>query len=360
MTMYKKIKQVFQEKRLPWFISNRIEKLKNTLYFVKNNLSYVFNTPSHDDNKLISYVCGFHGGTGGAFAAASIANILASRYRVEFVTYFTSDINRLLSKKVKLVLQANLKSDLFICDAECEHSFYQQLKSLNKKLIISCHCLPEQSHGLEPDYIIKSLTYADCVHFVSAIQQEAFQLSNAQCRVIPNTSKKINKTILTNNVGSVGNLSDVRKNANESIKIALASKASAIHLWSVKQDIWQNNRVITHHWETDKNKIYNSFDVLVFMSELETFGLVVIEAMSAGIPCMLSAIPVFKQFEKCPGIVIIDAENKQQAGDILNTLLTDKAELSQKLRNYFDDNYSEMAIFKQWNALVVHVMKQKN
>ena len=158
--------------------------------------------------------------------------------------------------------------------------------------------------------------------------------------------------MFTNNVGSVGNLSDVRKNADQSIKIALASKADAIHLWSIKQDIWHHERVVTHSWETDKEKIYNSFDVLVFMSELETFGLVVIEAMSAGIPCMLSDIPVFKQFEQCPGVVIIDAVKETYAPEILNELLANKAELSHEMFHYFDKTYSEKAIFSKWNELI--------
>jgi glycosyltransferase involved in cell wall biosynthesis len=351
-----KIKLLLKEKRLPWFVLYRVKKLKNSIFFILNKSSNFFVFKNRKPKKLITYVCGFHGETGGAIAAASIANLLSSEYRVEFVTFLTSDINPLLACEVKVVRKVNFQSDLFICDAECEHTFYQKLRDLNKKLIISCHCLPDQSHGLKPEYIVKSLSYADIVHFVSDLQQDAFKLLNNACQIIPNTSQKVNKTVCTNNAGCVGNLSNVQKNVNKSIDIVLNSKANNIQLWSVKEDIWKHPRVITHSWESDKLKVYNSFDILVFMSEVETFGLVVIEAMSAGIPCILSNIPVFKQFKECPGVVVLDDNNEHDASNILNALLKDKPILEEKMKRYFDKTYSSKAIFSQWDSLVLEVL----
>jgi len=356
MNICEKIQLLIKEQQLPWFIQKRIKKTRNTYYWFKNQINHCFKPKS--DKALITYVCGFHGETGGAIAAASIANLLATQYRVEFVTPYSSDINPLLSKAVKQVKHASFNSSVFICDAECEHAFYQKIKAHNIPLIISCHCLPEQLHGLEPAFIVKSLTYADKVHFVSAIQQVAFGLNNQQCKVIPNTSQKINKTQVTNNTGCVGNLSDSRKNAAASIDITLASNANAIHLWCAKEDIWKNEQVVVHQWETDKEKIYNSFDVLVFMSQLETFGLVVIEAMSAGIPCLLSDIPVFQQFSSCPGVIIVNENKKEQAVNALNELLLNKENLSQEMMNYFNEHYSTKAVFNQWDSLVKCILKQ--
>ena len=66
------------------------------------------------------------------------------------------------------------------------------------------------------------------------------------------------------------------------MRIALKSNADCIHLWSLEEDRWNNPRVKVHSWESDKDKIYDSFDVLVFMSLEETFGMVVIEAADPG------------------------------------------------------------------------------
>lgn len=354
--MFKNVLSFFDEKQLPWFISHRLQLIKNSFYYYKNRLFHAFLNCEKGENLTITYICGFHGETGGSAAAASIANILAKKYKVEFVSFVTSDINHLLDSAVKVIKKTDFTSDLYICDAECEHTLYEQINRLNKKLLISCHCLPNDLHGLTEEYILKSLSYADMIHFVSDVQKEAFQLNAQKVKVIPNTSQPVHKNKLTYNVGSVGNLSDLRKNAKQSIEIALASDADTIQLWSVKKDLWQNPKVVTHAWETDKQKIYNSFDVLVFMSELETFGLVVIEAMSAGIPCMLSGIPVFKQFKDCPGVVIIDEANKDNAAELLNQLLKDKSHLAEKMKEYFESHYSSNAIFKQWDDLVCQVI----
>jgi glycosyltransferase involved in cell wall biosynthesis len=59
--------------------------------------------------------------------------------------------------------------------------------------------------------------------------------------------------------------------------------------------------------------IYNTFDVLINLSKQETFGMVVIEAMSAGLPCLLSSIPAFEQFRGCRGVRFIDETTSEQA-----------------------------------------------
>lgn len=354
--MKNKIKNILSERRLPWFLAIRIKEAQNTFYFLLNRAMNLFCASFNKGTPLISFYCGFHGNSGGTFAIANIANILATKYQVEFVTYPSSNFNRLLNSNIKLVRNPNFSSSVFVSDAESDHGFFEKLKLLDKRLIITCHCFPYESHGLEPKHIIKSLSYADKVHFVSSSQQEAFQLEPKKYEIIPNTTKKINKKTTTNCVGCVGNLNNIQKNVDESVEIALASKAEAIHLWSIKKDVWHNKKVIVHDWESDKEKIYNSFDALVFMSQLETFGLVVIEAMSAGIPCLLSSIPAFEQFRGCPGVKIISSNSHDNAAELLNELLVNKNILGEQMKIYFDKTYSEAAIFQQWDNLILKTL----
>jgi len=349
------IKSVLVNKRLPWFVVSRIRKARNSYHYFRNKVCNYFQEES-GCNKIITFRCGFHGDTGATSAIANIANLLANKYHVEFVTYPSSNFNKLLDKEVHLVNRPNKRSDLYICDIVCEHSFYEEIKRSEKKLIITCHGLLNELHGnIAPEYLKKSLEFSDKVHFVSFIQQESFQLDEGTYEVIPNTTKQVTKKIQTNNVGSVGNLDDERKNADASVKISLQSNANAIHLWSAENDSWNNEKVIVHEWESDKNKIYNSFDVLVFMSRSETFGLVVIEAMSAGLPCLLSPIPVFEQFLDCPGVVISDPNDKDTP-KILDDLLKNKEQLRASIIQYFNKTYSGPAISEKWFNFISNVI----
>jgi glycosyltransferase involved in cell wall biosynthesis len=214
-------------------------------------------------------------------------------------------------------------------------------------VIVSCHGFLKEGHGLNEEHVKTSLDMADKVHFVSQAQQNVFKLPERKHFIIPNTSQQISKTVSTSNIGTFGTLNS-NKNVEESVKIATASNACQIHVWGVEKDIWRNNRIIVHNWEKNRNKIYNSFDVLVFMSKSETFGLVVIEAMSAGIPCLLSNIPAFQEFNDCPGIIIAEDTEITSASTLLNKLLSDKEQVKHEMQQYFQKQYSKNVIAEKW------------
>ena len=348
------------EKRLPWFLKSRFEKGKNLFYYFKIKFENSFQRPGSNSKDLlkITFVCGFHGETGGAFAIANIANLLAKNYNVRFVSFPFSNYNKALDNMVSIVRAPSFDSDLFICDVSCDHEFLESLRSKNKKVIVSCHGFLNDSHGLLPERVSKSLALADKVHFVSKVQQDSFNLPDGKFDIIPNTTKKIRKTIFTRNVGTVGSLDNPRKNAEVTVAIALKSKAELIHLWSAKNDKWKHAKVIVHPWEGNRNKIYDSFDVLVFMSQVETFGLVVIEAMSAGIPCLLSDIPAFEVFRDCPGVYIVDSSKTNEATKLLDEILRNKENLRHPIASYFDQVFSEKQILKKWVTSISNLMEQ--
>jgi len=348
--MLRKVNGIIKEKRLPWFISSRLEKILNSFYYFRKRCLVQHGKKK---SKTIVFNCGYHGKTGGVFAIANIANLLSKEFNVEFVSYPTSNYNRLLVNSIKITPNPDLKADIFLCDVSCDHVFFQTIKGTQKKIIVSCHGLPTSLHGLDNQYVDSSLSYADLVHFVSQYQQESFNIQDKKYVIIPNISTKIRKESNTNNVGVVGNLNEERKNVKEAIDIALESDAGKIHIWGADNHQYNNSRIIVHPWENDKTKIYNSFDVFVLMSKEETFGLVVAEAMSAGIPCLLSDIPPFESFALCPGIKIISNNNRKKAPQILNDLLSDRKILKNAIISYWQDNYSDTAIIEQWRRVII-------
>lgn len=335
---------------LPWFIQKRLTRLQNAGYFYRNQAANI--ARSQSEAITIGFICGYHGNTGGTMAIASVANLLAPHYRVNFATFPASNYNRNLSKKVSLTREQLPVSDIYICDASCDHEMLKAIRAAGKPIIVSCHGLPAALHGMAPEYIRQSLDLATRVHFVNSVQQQAFNIDSSHVVIIPNTSTSVRKTRYTHNIGTVGNLDEPRKGAATTIAAGMLSGAEEIHLWSTHSEHWSQEKVRPHPWENDKATIYNSFDVLVFMSTLETFGLVVIEAMSAGVPCLLKRLPAFEQYRQCPGVVLTDSEDPTELARLIDELLAQKESYQDAMPAYFEAHYAGAAILGQWQSAI--------
>lgn len=347
------------ETKLPWFLSSRIDKFINSYFYFKNRFSFFIKKRSQSHLLgRITFNCGFHGTTGAVDSIANVANILSKKYSVEFYSFPASNFNSKLNDSVKIVSKINLNSELFFCDLSCEINFFKELKKLEKKLLLSCHGMLNSQYGLSADKKLEAISYADLVQFVSPVQQLEYQLEKNRYVIVPNMVKPVKKLNFTNSVGAVGNLNLLNKNAEASVNIALASKADKIHLWSLDDDRWDNDRVVVHGWEKNKEKVYASFDVLVFMSKEEALSMVVLEAMSAGIPCLLSNIPAFEQFSGAPGVYLVEPSDINSASDLLNQLLNFKESLKTDIIEYWESNYSERVVSEQWIDLVSNLVKK--
>lgn len=341
---------MFKQIKFPWFVQLRIDKLINQYSYFRNVFSLRIRDQKRysKDKPKITFQCGFHGTTGAVESIANIANLLSEKYNVEFVSYPSSNFNPKLHPTVKIVKKINFDSQYFFCDLSCDESILKKLKNKNKKIMLSVHGMLHSQFGLSSKQKMNAIQYADIVQFVSPIQQEEYQLDPDKVIIIPNMVIQNKKSNITNNVGVVGNLNLVNKNVDASVEIALASKMDKMHLWSIDTDKWNNSKVICHSWESDKYKIYSTFDVLVFMSQEEALSMVVLEAMSMGIPCLLSNIPAFEQFSSCPGVHLVNPSEVTEASLILNKLLEDKSILRQDIFNYWETFYSKKAVKEQW------------
>jgi glycosyltransferase involved in cell wall biosynthesis len=347
MDLFNRVSQLISSKKLPWRIVNSLNKIINVYNYYSNFVTSLFKLRKEGEQIKIVFCCGFHGVSGGPIAISSIANMLAYKYQVKFVTYPTSNYNKLLNSKVKLIASVEYDADTFIADEGCDHKVLEKMNLAQGNLIITCHCLRDRLTGLDPDYIYRSFSFADEIHFVGEVQQNSFKLERAP-RIIANSCFHVNKTVHGNSAGTVGRLTDPDKNAKLSFDIARKANLQPFHLWGADAKDFQQSSAVVHSWETDKQKIYNAIDVLVFMSKYETFGLVVIEAMSAGIPCLLSNIPAFQQYRDCPGIEFVDLNDPEGAENKLIYLMENKEDLRCEMMAHWQKHYSNESVAQQW------------
>jgi len=327
-----------------------------------NALSYLTKRIRHRTNKhslSIEFVCGFHGKSGGPIAIASISNGLAKAFNVSFVLTATSFYARLLSSEIKFTRNIDFSKDVYIVDLSADENLISQIKARNKLIILTIHGLRNALHQLNTAHIDEMLRLADKVHFVGQVQQDSYQLPIESFFIIPNSAQTVIKRQSTGNIGVVGNLDEPRKNAAKSVEIGLRSNCETIHLWSTSKQFTNNSRVIHHSWENDKQKIFDSFDVLVFLSQQETFGLVIAEALSAGLPCVLSKIDAFIPFKSCPGVILVDEADLNIAHTHINHLMQNKESLKPLIQKFFHDNFSQTKISQRWHEKVIELSQPK-
>lgn len=334
------------------------------LYKLKKKLAAIYNKKKRTSyyqpisEIKIGFVCGFHGKTGAPVAIANIANGLAQTFNVSFEEYPNSFYYSLLDKSVQLEKKIEDDKDIYIYDLRADVDEVRKRKYANKIVIVTIHGLKPPSDSLADNHINQMLSLADNVHFVGNVQQDSYQLPKRQYFIIPNGVKPVKKSEITNNIGVVGNLNKCKKNAPLSIKIGLESKCDQIHLWSTNKSYSQDRRVVTHNWENNRDTIYNSFDVLVFLSQQETFGLVVAEALSAGIPCILSDLQAFLPFKECPGVILVKSNDINEAHLHVNRLLAQKVNLRNQIIEFYQQHFSLDKINRLWCSKVLELIEK--
>lgn len=299
------------------------------------------------DQKRIVFNCAFHGITGATIAIASIANLLAKRYRVDFIAGPFSNYNAMLSGNVAVLPGAQLANtayDLYVCDGHTELAVFERLAAQGKKCLVTYHGVQRKDNNLQKVYL------ASKAHLVGEVQFMHHTVDPARYFVIPNYCEPIDKRHQVNNVGIVGRIEDPNKNVAEALMLAKQSAAREIHVWGGAESVRIDERVVYHAWTGNKRKIYNSFDVLISMSKEESMGMTVIEAMSCGIPCVLADIPGFQIYRGCPGIALVPPGLTQEAVAWLDRFLSIKAELRLPMMEYWQQHYSEPVISRRWFA----------
>lgn len=317
--------------------------MRNGLGFAQNKAASLVSRRA--PGKRIIFCCNFHGTTGATIAIARIANLLADRYRVSFAAGPFSDYNAMLGKKVAIVPPGSIRADaydLYVCDGEMDLAFFSWLAEHDRKSLLTIHGVLRKENRLE------KVALASKSHLVGEVQFMHHQVDPSRYFVIPNYCERIAKTRHGRNVGIVGRLDDPNKNVPEALAIAKLSDATEIHLWGGVDDRPPEGRVKYHRWTRNKNRIYDSFEVLISMSKEESMGLTVIEAMSCGIPCVLADIPGYRVYRDCPGVALVPPGDRAEAAQQLNRFLNTQPELESGLIGYWDRHYSRHAVAETW------------
>ena len=228
-----------------------------------------------------------------------------------------------------------------------------------KTFILTCQSIHLHLHGVPQPDIIKKLKLRSHIHFVSEHQRSEFVRQypdidiETKSFVIPNFTRQSFKRSVTQNIGMIGHLGRVDKNALSGIQLAQQTNAQSVQCWGSYEVYGLDkpssiSKLQLNGWCNNLIKMHESFDVLLSASQFETFGLVVVEAMSAGIPCVLSDIPVYRElYSGCKGVIFLNGD-KQKDIEAINQLLEHNDILKSDIINFWRERFSNETIESKW------------
>ena len=339
--------------RVPWRLKNASRVIRNFFHYGLNKACNAFSRSRRKPQ--IIFVCKqFRGVTGSTVAFCRIANLLADRYAVDFVSKPCQAENTLLRRSVRIIGDDKpTHGEIYITAGDVDMSYVRELHDSGKIVIPSMHAI------LTKDNDLRRLYTASKAHLVGEVQLMHHTIDKERYFVIPNCCPRIRKTRTTSNAGIVGRVDDPKKNVSASLDIARSSNASEIHLWGGPESKKIDKNVYVHEWSFSLEKVYGSFDVLISMSREESFGLTVIEALSAGIPCVLSDIPAFRAFGNCPGVTLVSLNDPMSGVRAVNEYLTRTFDLTTAIRDFWEQHYSEAAVGELWFSRIEPLLKAK-
>jgi len=348
--------KISMKPRIPW----RVGRLAFLIYqHVRCWLSRL--SPKKYNALDISFFCNYQEHTTGATVAiACIANTLGKRHNIDAVIKPHSGYSNQFNLSIKQYWSVNsIKGKIVFVDIEQNNAAIEKLLRDGKTIVLTCHAFPLQLHGVPQPDLIKNLTLSSYIHFVSEHQRYEFiqKYPNIDIEtksfVIPNFTRQSCKESVTSNIGIVGHLGRIEKNALNGIQLAQQSKAESIQCWGSYEvhgldDPSSIPKLQLNGWTDNLAKMHESFDILLSPSRFETFGLVVVEAMSAGIPCVLSDIPVYQElYSDCKGVAFLSG-NEQKDINAINQLLEHKDTLKPDIINFWQERFSNKMVESKW------------
>lgn len=310
-----------------------------------------------DDRPSIEFNIPFYGYTGGSYAIVVVANMLSRSFNVSFYTTPTNVLNRYLADQVRMVTAPSMDCDIYVMEAGSDARLMQRIAARGARLVISCHGFPSdgdvslKNHGYSDSEVYEAFQIASNSHFVTEAQLVAFWQHGANPpdpRVISNGVDQVVKIGRTRSVGIVGDAALPLKNVARAVAAAEASLAEEVHVWGRFSETFGSRRAIWHGFESDKNKLFSSFDVLVSLSFNETQPLIVLEAMSAGIPCVLSNLSCYAEIRGLAGVWFVDPSDVAGATAAINDALDIPAPVRDGLRAVWERVYSPNVVERKW------------
>jgi hypothetical protein len=255
--------------------------------------------------------------------------------------------------------------DACVIESGIEESIVSRVKHSGASIILTMHGAPSiaggaRNYGYSDEQIANTLKAVDSIQYVSDVQLPFFDdIPVLHRRKIPNYVQPVEKTARGRAAGLVCDTTLPHKNADAGIAGAELSSASRIEIWGKYRDRRSNARVRWNGFSSDKKRIYGSFDVLVHLSLLENQPLVILEAVSAGIPCVLAPLPAYDGFRGVDGIYFAESQDKSAVARAIDRALDCPQEVREGLIRFWETNYSPSAVLAQWISYLKDVRALK-
>jgi hypothetical protein len=348
---------------LPWRVRNLADEILSASHYAVNRKRH--GRAQQKGRFRILFCVPFYGYTGGAFAVLSAANLLSERCAVSFLTRPTNIMNRYVSPRVRMVDHPDGVYDFCIVESGIDDTIVSQLKQNGARIILTMHGAPAaadgtRNHGYSDEQVIRSFAGVDSIQYVSDVQAPFFDTIGAfHRRKIPNYVLAVKKTKRGRAAGLVCDTTLPHKNAEAGIAAAQLSSASHVEVWGKYKDRRSTNRIHWNGFSSNKMRIYGSFDVLVHLSRLENQPLVILEAMSAGIPCVLAPLPAYAGFRGLEGIYFAPADDTAAAAKAIDQALDCPLAVREGLIRFWEANCSPRAVLAQWLSYLEDISSPK-
>ena len=353
---------------VPW----KLQVAAYYIYQVFRSMLSQLKSGRHENGLTISFYPDYQQvQTGASVAIACIANQLSSQHNVDAFIKRRSAYSKHLDLTVRHCLSSHsMRGEIIFVDIEQENKVVEALLQARKRIVLTVHAFPTELHAVPQEKLHRNLELATHIHFVSQFQRNEFigHYSDIDITgksfVILNYTRQSAKNSRTRNVGIVGYLNRPAKNALKGIQLAENSAAESIQCWGPKEVAGLNDpkdykKLKLNGWTDSTLEMHESFDVLLTPSHFETFGLVVAEALSAGIPCLLADIPVFQElYAECAGVTFLSGDDSRDI-QALDKMLEDAPKLKQQTIEFWQKSFSNDAIKDAWLKRINKIYAQR-
>lgn len=349
--------------KLPWRVKNDLERGRNALSHHLAVLRQRGSGHSAPPDALhVAFWIPEYAYTGGAAAIVQVANLLAPMAAVSFVTRPSGPLSRHLDWRVDRVTEVPPGAQFCVVESGIPLPELQRLKQAGMRIVVSNHGFPDAqgpsaNHGYDPQQVQRAWDLADHLHVLSQEQAHALlgpqRLAAQDVWLIPNAVPPVPlaQRCARPVIGVVADTTRREKNVARTLELALQSRADSVQVWGRTHAKRREPRVTWHGFESDRRRIFSSFSVLLSLSLNETQPLTVAEAMSAGIPCVLSDLPCYRPaLRALPGIWIVDPDQPLQVVEALHAAFALGEPERTDLQRYWQTHCAPQRVLGKWLA----------